>query len=47
MSDDIGRWLPARAVATLRAHGIATLADLTVRGDEQGTLLCAAAHNYH
>ncbi|MBN3789593.1 site-specific integrase [Burkholderia sp. Ac-20353] len=31
ISDDIGDWLPARAVATLRAHGIATLADLTVR----------------
>jgi site-specific recombinase XerD len=31
ISDDIGLWLPARAVATLRAHGIATLADLTVR----------------
>lgn len=31
ISDDIGRWLPARAVAALRAHGIQTLADLTVR----------------
>jgi len=31
ITDDIGLWLPARAVATLRAHGIATLADLTVR----------------
>jgi site-specific recombinase XerD len=31
ISDDIGLWLPARAVATLRAHGVATLADLTVR----------------
>jgi hypothetical protein len=31
ISDDIGLWLPARAVATLRGHGIATLADLTVR----------------
>jgi hypothetical protein len=27
----IGLWLLARAVATLHAHGIATLADLTVR----------------
>jgi hypothetical protein len=31
VTDDIGLWLPASAVATLRAHGIATLADLTVR----------------
>ncbi|MFC6970262.1 phage integrase family protein, partial [Paraburkholderia dipogonis] len=31
ISDDLGLWLPARAVATLRAHGMATLADLTVR----------------
>lgn len=31
ISDDIGRWFPARAVAALRAHGIDTLADLTVR----------------
>jgi site-specific recombinase XerD len=31
ISDDIGLWLPARAVASLRARGIATLADLTVR----------------
>ncbi|MFM0047512.1 phage integrase family protein [Paraburkholderia sediminicola] len=31
ISDDIGLWLPARAVATLRAHGISTLSDLTVR----------------
>jgi hypothetical protein len=31
ISDDIGIWLPARAVATLRAHCNATLADLTVR----------------
>src|SRR5579859_4842013 len=31
ISDDIGIWLPARAVTTLRAHGISTLADLTVR----------------
>ncbi|CAN7774475.1 site-specific integrase [Cupriavidus necator] len=31
VSDDIGQWLPARAVAALRAHGIETLTDLTVR----------------
>jgi len=31
ISDDIGRWLPPRASAALRAHGIHTLADLTVR----------------
>ncbi|MFM0742173.1 site-specific integrase [Paraburkholderia xenovorans] len=31
ISDDIGIWLPVRAVATLRAHAILTLADLTVR----------------
>ncbi|MFM0074575.1 site-specific integrase [Paraburkholderia sediminicola] len=31
ISDDIGIWLPARAVAALRAHAISTLADLTVR----------------
>ncbi|MFM0213893.1 site-specific integrase [Paraburkholderia sediminicola] len=31
ISDDIGLWLPARAVATLRTHGISTLAGLTVR----------------
>ncbi len=31
ISDDIGAWLPARAVASLRARGIDTLADLTVR----------------
>jgi Phage integrase protein len=31
VSDDIGQWLPARAVAALRGHGIETLADLTVR----------------
>ncbi|ARK62127.1 site-specific integrase [Burkholderia pseudomallei] len=31
VSDSIDRWLPARAVAALRTHGIATLADLTVR----------------
>lgn len=31
VTDDIGQWLPARAVGALRAHGIETLADLTVR----------------
>lgn len=31
ISDDIGLWLPRRAEASLRARGIATLADLTVR----------------
>ncbi len=31
ISDDIDLWLPGRAVAALRTHGIATLADLTVR----------------
>jgi site-specific recombinase XerD len=31
IGDDIDRWLPARAVAALRARGIGTLADLTVR----------------
>jgi site-specific recombinase XerD len=31
IGDDVGAWLPARAVAALRAHGIHTLADLTVR----------------
>ncbi len=31
ISDDVGQWLPPRAVAALRAHGIDTLADLTVR----------------
>ncbi|CAN7784222.1 phage integrase family protein [Cupriavidus necator] len=31
VSHDIGQWLPARAVGALRAHGIETLADLTVR----------------
>lgn len=29
--DDIERWLPARTVRALHAHGIKTLADLTVR----------------
>ncbi|MGY8524394.1 phage integrase family protein [Paracidovorax citrulli] len=31
ITDDIARWLPVRAVAALRAHGIDTLAELTVR----------------
>jgi hypothetical protein len=31
ISDNIALWLPARAVSVLRAHDIATLADLTVR----------------
>lgn len=31
ISDDIGQWLPVRAVTSLRARGITTLADLTVR----------------
>ncbi|WP_332389378.1 phage integrase family protein, partial [Burkholderia ubonensis] len=31
IGDAVDDWLPARAVAALRAHGIATLADLTVR----------------
>ncbi|BDD94307.1 hypothetical protein PanNE5_37470 [Pandoraea sp. NE5] len=31
ISDDIGMWLPSRAVRALRAYGIETLADLTVR----------------
>ena len=31
VSDDIGLWLDARAIAALRAAGIDTLADLTVR----------------
>lgn len=31
ISDDVGWWLPPRASAALRAHGIHTLADLTVR----------------
>ncbi|XQM37985.1 Integrase (plasmid) [Cupriavidus sp. H19C3] len=31
VGDDIGQWLPSRAVQALRAHGIETLADLTVR----------------
>lgn len=31
IADDIDQWLPPRAVAALHAHGIWTLADLTVR----------------
>jgi Phage integrase protein len=31
IADDIGQWLRPRAVRVLRAHGIVTLADLTVR----------------
>jgi site-specific recombinase XerD len=31
ITDDIGQWLRPRAVRVLRAHGIVTLADLTVR----------------
>lgn len=31
IGDECARWLPARAVAALREHGIRTLADLTVR----------------
>ncbi|RQR22548.1 integrase [Burkholderia sp. Bp9143] len=31
IADEIDQWLPARVVAALRAHGIRTLADLTVR----------------
>lgn len=31
ISDEIGAWLPPRVVAALRAQGIRTLADLTVR----------------
>ncbi|MGF6439968.1 hypothetical protein QF001_000722 [Paraburkholderia youngii] len=31
IADDIGLWLAPRAVRALRAYGIATLADLTVR----------------
>jgi hypothetical protein len=31
ISDDIERWFPARTGNALRAHGIGTLADLTVR----------------
>ncbi|WP_310037434.1 phage integrase family protein [Paraburkholderia caribensis] len=31
IADDIGQWLPPRVVAALQAHGIRTLADLTVR----------------
>ncbi|EKS72126.1 integrase/recombinase protein [Burkholderia sp. SJ98] len=31
ISDDVGLWFPSRAVSALRARGINTLADLTVR----------------
>ncbi|MGE8163715.1 phage integrase family protein [Paraburkholderia sp. NPDC080076] len=31
ITDDIGQWLRPRAVRVLRAHGVVTLADLTVR----------------
>jgi site-specific recombinase XerD len=31
ISDDVGRWFAARIVGALHAHGIKTLADLTVR----------------
>lgn len=31
IADEIDRWLPPRVVAALQAHGIRTLADLTVR----------------
>jgi site-specific recombinase XerD len=31
IGDDIARWLPARAAHALQAHGLRTLADLTVR----------------
>ncbi|MGY4725799.1 phage integrase family protein [Burkholderia pyrrocinia] len=31
IADDIDQWLPPRVVAALQAHGIRTLADLTVR----------------
>ncbi|WP_137860684.1 MULTISPECIES: phage integrase family protein [Variovorax] len=31
VTDEIGRWLPLRTANALRAHGIRTLADLTVR----------------
>lgn len=31
IADEIDQWLPARVVTALRAHGIRTLADLTVR----------------
>lgn len=30
-SNDVERWLPARSARALKAHGIKTLADLTVR----------------
>jgi site-specific recombinase XerD len=31
IGDDVGRWLPARVASALKAHGIKTLAELTVR----------------
>lgn len=31
VTDDVGHWLPVRAARALQAHGIKTLADLTVR----------------
>jgi hypothetical protein len=31
ISDDVGQWLAPRAAKALHAHGIRTLADLTVR----------------
>lgn len=31
LTDDVAAWLPARIAAALHKHGIATLADLTVR----------------
>lgn len=31
MTDDVERWLPARAAGAMKAHGIKTLAELTVR----------------
>lgn len=31
VTDDVARWLPARAAGAMKAHGIKTLADLTVR----------------
>lgn len=31
IGDEVGRWLPARAAGALQAHGIKTLAELTVR----------------
>ncbi|TWO68083.1 tyrosine-type recombinase/integrase [Caenimonas sedimenti] len=31
IGDEVGRWLPARVAAALQAHGIGTLAELTLR----------------